>query len=157
MSAAKDTAIRSDEAVANACRLLLDAEPVEIERPGGGRRRSVRIRLESGPVIVTRRSSRNRGRLELEMLRRLRPLGAGVPGVLAFDDGWLVQEDLGTHRLSHALARANGSEAEAWLAAALDSLAAIHRAGRGLDLASRVARIGARSEWRQRLVALPAR
>jgi len=59
------------------CAKLLGAKPEAVEWPGGRSRRSVRARFAPGAqgaqtLIVTRRQSRQRARLEAHVLKALR-------------------------------------------------------------------------------------
>ena len=142
---------------AEAVSTLLDAEVVGTEQPGGRRRESVRVRLADGAVIATRRPKTNRGRLEVGVLRALGARTRHVPRILAFEDGWLIQEDLGERRLSEALAHAEAKATEAWLDAALTRLHDIHEAGRAARLEGKVAVIGQKAGWLEELITIPAR
>jgi hypothetical protein len=138
-----------------ACRRLMGMAPTTWDAPGGTHRRSLRASLETGSVIVTRRRHANRAALEVGVLRALAAYGAPVPRVIAAEDGWLIQEDLGEIRLSAALA---GPGAAAWLEKAVESLTAIHEAGRRAGLANRVMRIGAAPHWlRKNLLDAPTK
>ncbi len=142
---------------AEAVTTLLGAQVKGAEQPGGRRRESVRVRLAEGAVIATRRPKTNRGRLEVGVLRALGAHTHHVPRILAFEDGWLIQEDLGERRLSEALAQSDAAGVEAWLDAALESLHAIHQAGREAGLESKVAVIGHKAGWLDELTTMPAR
>ncbi|MFQ5784213.1 MAG: phosphotransferase family protein [Alphaproteobacteria bacterium] len=139
------------------CQSLLGVWVREIDRPGGSSRRSVRVHTDDGSLIVTRRSNPKRASLEAAVLEALHGHGAPVPRVLAFDGVWLVQEDLGGRRLSQALAGADPAQGDAWLAAALESLARTHRAGTAAGLERRVVTLGGGRGWRAELAAMPAR
>lgn len=136
---------------------VLGAQVKGAEQPGGRRRESVRVRLAEGAVIATRRPKTNRGRLEVGVLRALGAHTRHVPRILAFEDGWLIQEDLGERRLSEALAQSDAAGVETWLDAALVSLHAIHEAGAASGLDSKVAVIGRKAGWLEELITMPAR
>ncbi len=141
---------------AKVCESMLSANVLKIDQPGGRTRKSVRVHLENGSVIVTKRSTSMRSDLEANVLRELREHGAPVPRVLAFDDGWLIQEDLGDQRLSARLANASESEAEELLSNALFSLIEIHNAGRRAKLEKRVVAIGQNPDWIANFLNMPA-
>lgn len=137
------------------CQRLLGAAPSAWEAPGGQQRRSLRVHTHDGPVIVTRRRRANRAALEIAVLQALHEHGAPVPRVLAAGGGWLIQEDLGTRRLSAVLA---GADAPDWLERAVASLAAVHEAGRRAGLARQVAPLGADPRWLgENVLAAPAK
>ncbi len=137
-----------------ACETLLGAKVTRVEAPGG-LRKSIRLYLGDEPVIVTRRRTLPRARLEVAVLHALHARGAPVPRVLAFDGIWLLQEDLGGRRLPQALAESTQKEGEAWLDAALSSLAECQRAGREAGLNNRVRVIGANPDWLRQLITMP--
>ena len=105
----------------------------------GRMRRSVRVQLGARSVIATRRGKLAESAREAEMVRVLGAAGAPVPALIAFDDGWMIHEDLGPRTLARALDGCDAAAGEAWLDRALASLAAIHEAARRSGLAERVA------------------
>ena len=80
-----------------------------------------------------------------------------MPEILGYDGEWLIQEDLGSRRLSEALLRDSPDAVEKWLRTACESLAAIHRAGRQAGLERQVVALGQTRKWLQKLVATPDR
>ena len=130
-------------AAAEACRRLLNAPDARAEKPAVipyKRRRasSVRVTVGDRTVIATRRRKAAMARKEAGVLRSLGEEQAPVPAVLAFDGEWLIQEDLGTRRLSRILRDADAVEGEAWLDRALRALAACQEAGRRTGLERKV-------------------
>ena len=154
--AAKERATRIAQDAITACQTLLGVQVSGVDLPGGARD-SIRVFYEDKSAIITRRKSLQRARLEASALYALRAHGADVPKVLAFDGIWLIQEDLGRRRLSQALREADPTEGEAWLEAALTSLAAAHRAGEAAGLDKIVVTIGGKPEWVTRLLDMPVR
>ncbi len=148
--------INQRDAVA-ACTRLLGHHVEMVERPGGRSRRSLRLSYGERSVIVTRRKRSNRAELEMQVLRALHAEGAPVPEILAYDGEWLIQQDLGKRRLSQDLDAASPEEGEALLGRAIESLAAIHEAGRRAGLERRVVTIGRKLSWLENLVATPTR
>ena len=120
---------------------------LRVEQPGGRLRRSVRLFLEDRSVIVTKRRAPARARLEAEVLQALSDQGAPVPRLLCFDGVWLIQEDLGSSRLSQALAAMHEADAEGLLENAIAGLAAAQQAGRERGLDREVVAIGKNAEW----------
>ena len=152
---AKAKALRKfTRSAANACETLLGGKVTRVEAPGGFRK-SIRLYLGDEPVIVTRRRTLQRGRLEVAVMHALHARGAPVPRVLAFDGIWLLQEDLGGRRLPQALAEDTQKKGEAWLDAALSALAECQRAGREAGLNKRVRVIGHQSPWLRQLITMP--
>ncbi len=144
-------------AAEDACRRLLGEQSLEVEQPGGRSRDSVRVRLKDRSVIATRRKSAKRAELEVFVLRALGGEGAPVPAVLAYDGDWIVQEDLGPHRLSQVLARVQEAEAEVVLDSAMAGLAAVQLAGRAAGLHERVVVLGTKASWLAELIETPQR
>lgn len=143
--------------VAEVCERLLKTRVLDVTRAAGEQRRSVRVQLPDRSVIATRRKSADRGKLEAMVLSELRRYGAPVPAILAFGEGWLIQEDLGAGRLSGALAQADRQGAVDLLDAALAALAAIHEAARRAKLVPHVPALGQSAAWRKGLAAMPQR
>lgn len=139
------------------CRSRLGAPDGVLSRPGNRRQPTFRAALDGRGVILTRRKDPRRAALEHGVLRELRQHGAPVPEVLAFNGTWLIQEDLGTERLSQALARSSAAECRRLLCDAIASLAKIQTAARDAGLADRVAAIGGRPGWLENLIAAPER
>ncbi len=148
---------RLAESAAQACERLLGEPCLETEQPGGGSRDSVRVRLEDRSVIATRRKNAKRAELEVFVLRALGGEGAPVPAILAYDGEWIVQEDLGPHRLSQVLARVTPEEGEVMLGSAMAGLDAAQRAGRAAGLHERVVVLGTKASWLAELIATPQR
>lgn len=138
------------------CETLLAAKTKEIDLPGGARQ-SIRMRFEDGrSAIVTRRAQAARGRLEAMILYALSARGDGVPGVIAYDGKWLIQEDLGGRRLAQALQAAEdaGDEpaGQRLLEAGLASLAANQKAAADAKLERGISVIGHKPQWIGQLV-----
>lgn len=142
---------------AEACGRLLGEAPIGWEDPGGQRRKSTRLFLDGRSVIATRRSTRARADLEMNVLRRLKAEDAPVPAVLAFEGRWLIQEDIGGERLSRRLRRVDKAEALGLQDAALASLDAVHGAAARAGLAPLCRVLGDRPGWIAELSATPAR
>jgi aminoglycoside phosphotransferase (APT) family kinase protein len=142
---------------AEACRALLDATVIGWEDPGGQRRKSTRLFLADRSVIATRRRSPQRAELEVNVLRQLHGAGAPVPGVLAYEDGWLIQEDLGGERLSRMMRRLGKEASREHLHAALASLDEIHRTARAIGLQRHCRAIGDTTAWLRDFAGAPER
>ncbi len=155
-AAAKERAVKIARDAVTACQTLLGVTATGVDMPGGARD-SVRVLFADRSVIVTRRKSAQRARLEVSALYALRARGVPVPEVIAFDGVWLIQEDLGRRRLSQALREAGPAEAETWLDAALASLAEAQMAGMDAGLDRIVVTIGGKDDWVRRLLDMPAR
>lgn len=117
--------------------LAIDVTRVEPSRRlRGNPPESFRVHLADGrAVIATCRATATRTAFEAQVLRTLRENGASVPRLLAARGGWLVQEDLGSLRLSQRLDLTPTRDATVLLHAAIDTLVGVHSAGRaaGLD------------------------
>lgn len=127
------------EAAHRAVESLLGVEVARVEpsrRLRGNPPESFRVHLIDGRVaIATCRATATRTAFEAHVLRTLREGGASVPRVLAARGGWLVQEDLGSLRLSQRLELTPSRDATVLLHTAIDALVDVHAAGRaaGLD------------------------
>jgi hypothetical protein len=106
-------------------------------------------------VIATQRENRQRGRLELNVLRKLNDQHAPVPRLLGNDGSVVFQEDLGRLRLSESLYRADKDEVQRLLDSGLSSLARIHRAAETAGLESEVLVAGETQKWLKRLLDRP--
>ena len=144
-----------DEASAS-CERLLGQKPYEasLHRPDS---QSVRLYVDGGTVIATRRKSPQRAELEASVLKELRENGAPVPQVLAFDGTWLMQEDVGGERLSRKIYKTWESECERWLELGLTSLSRIHSAAAVAGLHERAFKIGAKPDWLREFIDTPRR
>jgi hypothetical protein len=140
------------------CERMLDTTVAEIRAPGDGRRaRSYRMRLTNGQsVIVTRRNSARQARLEERVLFHLSRHGAPVPRVLGFNGLVMIQEDVGSARLSTALHLAEVKSREFLLDNALISLAALHHVASAAGLDRTVPIRGADEDWVIGLLDQPA-
>ena len=160
MDAVDDRASFDEQAIA-ACRALLGEQAERAVFPAGRSRRSVRIHLAGRTVIATARRNAARAAHEHAILRALGAAGAPVPAVLAWRDGWLIQEDIGEGRLTEDLAQAGPAGTERLLDAAIEALARCQAAGRQVGLASGpfagAAVLGATDEWRTTFAGMPVR
>ena len=134
-------------------------QPVEdIEFPGGSTRSSVRLVLADGNrVIATRRKTSRRADHEVHVMRVLHDNGGNVPKIYSFANGLLLQQDLGTKRLSETLHDPERKDdIPLLIEAALEGLARIHEAAAigGLHEAD-LPVIGAEPEWCQGLANTP--
>jgi len=125
-----------DSALVDLCRAHLGREPEVIRvfrRANGSRHGSVRIVVRGETFIATHRTDPRRGRFEAAVLRALHDGGAPVPRPLAFEGGWLLQEDVGEVTLAQAL-WAPDARPSALLEHALQSLTRAVEVGRRLAL-----------------------
>lgn len=129
----------TSEAAQLAVESLLESDVTRVEpsrRLRGNPPESFRVHVADGrTVIATCRATATRTAFEAQTLRALRERGASVPRILAARGGWLVQEDLGSLRLSQHLDAKAPSDAGPLLHTAVETLAGLHTAGRaaGLD------------------------
>lgn len=122
--------------LARLCRVHLGREPDDVQvfqRADGSRHGSMRLTVGGESIIATHRSDPRRGQLEAMVLQALHDGGAPVPRVLAFEDGWLLQEDVGRTTLAQAL-WAPDADRIGLLEAALDSLERAVEVGRALGI-----------------------
>jgi hypothetical protein len=140
-------------AASETCRELLGREPDTIETPGGKTRDSVRARFGAQSLIVTHRKQEQRARLEALVLRALNESSAPAPRLIAWRGAWLLQQDMGTQRLSEAL---HGSDAGAVvdrLHEAITGLVHCQRAGREQGLEQQLVVLGKNRPWFDKLLA----
>ncbi|MBO6783571.1 MAG: phosphotransferase [Alphaproteobacteria bacterium] len=142
---------------AQACRRLLDRQPVAVDWPASRSRRSLRVEFSDGSVIATRRRRRERAQLEAHVMRTLHEAGAAVPEVLAFDGTWMLQEYVDGERLPHILTAGDAVRAHRLLDIAAGELAKIHRIGHETGLDGRVVQLGRTDEWLAGFLGTPAR
>jgi hypothetical protein len=102
-------------------------------------------------LIVTRRKHPERGKLETLVLRTLNEAGVPVPRLIASRGDWLLQQDLGSRRLSEVLDSSDGAEQLDWLHQSLISLIHAHRAGDELGLPAHLVTLGETTAWMQKL------
>lgn len=130
----------------------------DISFPGGKSRKSVRVHFADGSTaIATQRQSSRRAKHEISVMEALTGEGARVPRILGLSDGLMVQEDLGTTRLSQALhaAREDQVAVEQLLQEGITSLADIHDAAARSGLADKAPLIGSESQWIEGLIRCP--
>lgn len=124
---------------ANAVGRLLETSVERVEpsrRKRGLAAESFRCWLKDGrSVIATCRATATRTAFEAHVLRQLAAHGAEVPKVYAAEGDWLIQEDLGSLRLSKAILERESDAVLELLSDGIESLHRVHRAGRaaGLD------------------------
>ncbi len=143
--------------LAAVARRLVGQKVERIEFPGGKSRKSVRLVFAGGKTaIATQRRTSARAEMEARVMRVLREGGARVPRILAFDGSLLIQQDIGTARLSELLNNDDPrTEQVARLNLALASMAEVHEAAAKAGLAAEVPPIGVDDDWIGGLVARP--
>ena len=107
---------------------LTGEEPLRAAAPGGKTRESFRVETERRRIIVTCRKVARRGLREAQVLEQLQPLTDLTPRFLGFQDGILLQSDLGDHRLSLALQGQGEANCREGIRRAFVSLAEIQEA-----------------------------
>lgn len=137
----------AEDEVKSICADLLNAEVDKIEFPGGSSRESVRVRIAGQGLIVTRRKQLQRAKLESGVLRILNQGNAPVPHLIAFRDNYLIQQDVGSHRLSQSLKTASKAEVLVLLESALRSLHSIHQIGKASDSLKSIVTLGHKHQW----------
>lgn len=137
----------SEDEVKEICADLLNAEVDTIEFPGGSSRESVRVRIAGQGLIVTRRKNLQRAKLEGGVLRVLNRGNAPVPHLIAFRDNYLIQQDVGRHRLSQSMKTASNKEVMGLLESALGSLHSIHQTGKNSEPLKSLVTLGNKPQW----------
>ena len=142
--------------ITHLCEIALGHEVEAFDFPGGSRRDSCRLTLDDGRrVIATVRDEPARADLERRVLDALAPHDAPCPAVIAANRRTLIQEDRGAERLSVALHRSDGEQANELLRNAADALIAVQRAGRAAGLQENVPLLGFATHWLESLIDRP--
>lgn len=122
-------------------------------------RESFRIYLQERTVIATHRDQY--GKIEANILQKLSDAGAPVPQFIAFQDGWLVQEDIGSEQLYKLAQKTDIETARHWLEKGLISLAKIQLIAKEQGINKYVEELGPippkRREYHTSLVTTPER
>ncbi len=137
----------SEDEVKTICTKLLNAEVDDIEFPGGSSRDSVKVNIAGQGLIVTRRKQLQRAKLESSVLRILNQHNAPVPHLIAFRDNYLIQQDVGSLRLSQSLKMGSKKEVLMLLESALKSLHSIHQIGKNSEPLKSVVTLGHKQQW----------
>jgi len=152
------SALYRELALTRATEAILQTKVVDLEYPGGKSRESYRMVLENDSVIATRRSSLQLARTEVMTISALNKHDAAVPKLLGTNHSKiLIQEEIKGERLSLTLNQATEEQAEQLLTAALESLAAIHRAASKENLETLVRTLGEDDAWIEILTEQPAK
>jgi hypothetical protein len=136
-----------------ACRELLGREPDAIDTPGGKSRDSVRAHFGSRSLVVTHRKHEQRSKLEALVLRVLNESSAPAPRLIAWRGNWLLQQDMGSQRLSEALDQAQPVQVSDWLNSAISGLVHCQRAGLEHGLQKQLVVLGESRAWFDKLLA----
>lgn len=142
----------TEKNVKSICSSLLNADMDEIEFPGGSSRESVRATIGGKGLIVTHRKNLQRAQLESGVLKILNQHNAPVPHLIASKNNYLIQQDVGRHRLSERLRSANEQEVPRLLGASLESLCTIHEIGKQSDALQSIVVLGQKLRWLQTFV-----
>lgn len=137
----------SEDEVKTICAQLLNAQVDDIEFPGGSSREAVRVRIAGQGLIVTRRKQLQRAQLESSVLRTLNQYNAPVPRLIAFRDNYLIQQDVGSLRLSQSLKTASKKDVLIRLESALKSLHSIHQIGKSREPLRSAVILGYKQQW----------
>ncbi|MEL6998926.1 MAG: phosphotransferase [Pseudomonadota bacterium] len=135
---------------------LTGASIEAVEFPGGKSRSTIRLLLSNGEtVFATARRRSSQSTQELKILWALKKYGASCPHVVGVEEGFFLQSDVGSQRMSEALADATEAERFTLLNSALRSLASIHRALQLAGLSDELTEIGGSREARLHRTRLP--
>jgi len=137
----------STDDVKTLCAELLKTDVDRIEFPGGNTRDAVRVNVGHLSVIVTKRKSLQRAQLESTVLRLLNQGAAPVPRLIAYRDHFLIQQDMGSQRLSESLNNGGLEHVTQSLESALTSLSAIHEVGKTNSQFNSVVVLGDKTQW----------
>ena len=127
-----------------------------VSAPGGLDRKTVVCDVEGNHVVISRRKSVSRARMEAEILRRLEPTGL-VPKLIRNVNDVLVQEYVKGERLPIALEQAKGTDKYVLIERSAEALLELQRAGAAVGLSDIVPNIGTRAGWCDDLALSPVR
>jgi hypothetical protein len=145
----------SPETVTQVCIRLLNARPNNIECVQAQSGRSVRVFVEGQAYIVAHSTSSFGASHEAGVLQALHEEGAPVPRVIAYDDEWLIQDDLGSRRVSESFGAGNLILCAMSAQRALQGLLQCHHAAQNSLLAQRLPQIGCSTQWLDTLLSIP--
>lgn len=128
------------------CLDLLGEVPVDIRFPGGHDRKTIIAVLTEREVVVSRRASATRAKLEARVVRALQPSGH-VPELLGVKGHFVLQSMIEGGRLTSAMENAPRIGRTALLLAAGQSLLGFQSYGADAGLVSFAPRIGQRDGW----------
>ena len=138
------------EQAAEICLDILGSAPDRIDTPGGQSRDAVRAWFGEQSLIVARRTELKRARLESAVLRSLNEAGVPVPRLIASRGEWVLQQDLGTERLSQVMAR--DVPYDGHLGSAIGALQSIQEQGTRLGFPRQLPVLGEAESWSRGLV-----
>jgi len=143
-------------ALKRATEVILGKEVVGVEYPGGKNRDTIRMLLQNGTVIATRRSSVHRARVESAAITALNRHNAPVPKLLGTNHSQiLIQEEIVGTRLSRALQDSNQSSCYQLLKDSLISISSIQQAASAENLERYVDTLGADDHWIETFLGQP--
>lgn len=142
---------RDAQEFAAICQQLVGQTPDSIAAPGGESRDSMRAHFGEQSLIVTHRHHLQRAKLEALVLRVLNSAKAPVPRLIAWREHWLLQQDLGTERLTEKLDSADTLAAEGLLSNALSGLVFCQRSAHEAGLSQQLVSLGTQRPWFDKL------
>ncbi|MDG2340317.1 MAG: aminoglycoside phosphotransferase family protein [Paracoccaceae bacterium] len=140
-----DQKVTTDE-INQVCLSLLGETPVEIRFPGGQDRKTVIVALKDREVVVSKRASITRAKLEARVIRALHPSGY-VPELLGVKGKFVLQSMIEGGRLTAAMENAPLDGRKALLMAAGQSLLSFQKLGADAGLTNLAPQIGEREGW----------
>ncbi|WP_171021806.1 phosphotransferase [Parasedimentitalea maritima] len=134
------------EEIANFCREFFNREVSGVEYPAGKDRKTVIVHLPDRSIVVSKRASASRAKLEASVLEKLSSTGF-VPSLVGRRRDILAQELICGNRLSHELERAYANNRERLLIQSGSTLLDLQEAGKQVGLNKYAPLIGDRDGW----------
>lgn len=142
--------------VVELCLSVWNTKPESIEHPGGVGRKTLVVRIKGQNHVISKRSSKNRAKLEAMTLKKLASTGA-VPSGRIFSDQFVIQDYVEGDRLTQKLELGDDKTREKWLTLAGKTLVKLQAAGRESGLKNLAPKIGSRSGWHTEFATSPIR
>jgi len=134
------------EEISDFCRDLLGREVSGVDFPAGKDRKTVIVHLPDRSIVVSKRASASRAKLEASVLEKLSSTGF-VPSLVGRRGGMLAQELVCGNRLSHELEMGDANDRERLLIQSGSTLLDLQEAGKQAGLNKYAPPIGNRDGW----------
>lgn len=138
------------------CRSIWGVEPDNLEFPGGRSRNVVAVRVSGEEVLLAKRDSADRARLEATVLNGLGQSGL-VPRLVRLHENVVVQRKLEGNRLTEVLEFASLEKRKNLLVDAGLGLIELQKMGRASGLEEIAPKLGRTNDWATKFVMSPIR
>lgn len=144
------------EAVSKAVAAVTVWPVLGVTRIEGRSDASKRVHFKDGSLIATRRHHQGELKREAKTLHKLWKAGAPVPRFIAVSDDYLIEEDVGGHSLTAALATADGRQRLLLMEAAFAGLYKIKALARGSKFRKTPLLFASDPDWLERFAHSPS-